>query len=119
MTVAQTNNQRKYERAYLGIDVPVIDVLQEEEIGKIVNITVEGIMLALRQPQEPGAIYQLALQLPDEMATATGVISLGADCLWCSPTSAGGYYWAGLQILDASIEAQNMICKLIDSYALD
>lgn len=119
MTAAQTSNKRRYERVYLGTDVPVLDVLMGEEIGKVVNLTVEGMMLALREPQEPGAIYQLALILPEDLEATDDAIYLGADCLWCSATSAGGYFWAGLQILDASLEAQTLIGQLIDNYAID
>jgi len=116
MTAVQTNNQRKHERMYLSIDVPVIDVLQEEEIGNVVNLTVEGMMLALRQPRQPGAIYQLALLLPEDLDNGADTIKIGADCLWCSDTSAGGRYWAGLQIVDASSDTERLIAKLIESY---
>lgn len=120
MTAAQTDysNQRKHQRVYLSTDVAVFDVLSGERVGEIVNITIEGLMLVMHKEANAGSIYQLALTLPHNV-DGHKVINIGADCLWCSPSSVAGHHWAGFQIIDASKLAETLIQHLIDTYRAD
>ena len=109
------SNHRKHQRIYLGTDVAVVDVLSGKHLGEIANITIEGLMLVMREPPQPGNIYQLAITLPEEIDEHS-VISVGADCLWGSESSIAGQHWAGFQIIDSSPVAEQLLEHLINTY---
>ncbi len=120
MNTAATDysNHRKHRRVYLGTDIAVYDVLNGDRVGEIVNITIEGLMLVMEQEPEAGNIYQFAMSMPQDL-DGHKVINVGADCLWCSPSSISGQHWAGFQIIDASETAETLIQHLIDTYGTD
>ena len=112
------NNQRKHQRVYLGESIDVIDILKGCTVGEVVNITLEGLMLAMNKKALPGNIYQFALALPDAI-DGHQVISLGADCLWASDTSIASRHWAGFQIIDISESAEKLITSVIERYGIE
>ncbi len=112
------NNQRKRQRVYLGEAIDVIDLLKGCTVGEVVNITIEGLMLAMNEKAVPGNIYQFALSLP-EAIDEQRVISLGADCLWASDNSIAGRHWAGFQVIDMSAQGEALVSTLIERYGIE
>ncbi len=107
---AQKN--RQHERHELHKPIPVINVLDGQSMGALVNITVEGLMLLSNQPIECDRIYQISLSLPQEII-GHDFIELGVDCLWARGEEQYHRYWAGFQIIDASHTAIKLIENLI------
>jgi PilZ domain len=106
---------RKLERKELNQTVVIHDMINGGIFGELVNITTEGLMVMTDREIETQAIFQLALQLPEQLEGSDQLI-LGADCLWCRRAENFHRYWAGFQIIDASEQALAQIEALINLY---
>lgn len=81
-------------------------------LGRLVNITTEGLMLVNTVPLSPDRLYQVVIELP-EPVNSVSRIELGMDSLWTSPANPDAdMYWSGCQIIDIS-EASLDILKLV------
>ena len=109
--------KRKHQRIELNQSIPVIDMINGGELGQLVNVSLEGIMIIADQEIPIQSIYQLALKLPTELH-GSYTINLGTDCLWCRKTENFHRYWAGLHIIDASDQAMAQLQELIDLYGI-
>ncbi|MFA7553691.1 MAG: PilZ domain-containing protein [Spongiibacteraceae bacterium] len=108
--------ERKHPRTELNQPILVVDIINGVNLGELVNVSVDGIMILSKQAVPIQSIYQLTLQLPIEIA-GRNRIDLGADCLWCRQAEDPHRYWAGLQIIDISDEAIAQLEALIACHA--
>lgn len=106
---------RRQKRYSLTQTVQVYDTLTGKELGSLVNITNDGMMLVSAQRIEPNRIYQINLQLPKSIEGSES-IDVVIDCLWSKPPSSQEVYWAGCVIIDADEKANAIINALIDTY---
>ena len=107
---------RKLERKSLNKTIAVRDIIHGSSFGELLNITTEGLMILVDEDLAPHSIFQLSLQLPEEIEGST-TIELGVDCLWCRKTDNFNRYWAGFHVIDASDVAVRQIEVLIDHYS--
>lgn len=96
--------QRHPERLTLPEQITVHDTGRDCPLGEALNLSIEGLMVAGETPVPEGSILQIALELPWPIAGASE-IELGVTCLWSHPAADGPQHWAGLQIIDASVQA--------------
>ena len=72
-------------------------------IGKLVNISEEGLMLLCREPVPENSIYQLSLEFEAGSANAgNGPVMIGVESLWCHSSSDQSQHWSGFYIIDIS-----------------
>ena len=95
---------RKSERIDVTEVVRVIDKPSGEEIGQLVNISEEGIMIMGSQPIAENSIMQLSLVYGDAPE-----MSIGVESLWSQSGSEDTNYWTGFYIIDISEEDQQRI----------
>ncbi len=107
--------QRSKERKELNQTVPIVNLISNQEVGELVNITVDGLMIISNKRIEVQSIFQYSLILPDPINSQTQ-LDIGVDCLWCSEVEDFHRFWAGFQIIDASNETIEVIDKLIQNY---
>ncbi len=112
----QDKNERKLERTELNQTINIIDTINGGTFGELVNVTVEGLMIMTDREIPIQSIFQLALELPMEIA-GNSTVELGADCLWCKKVENFNRYWAGFHIIDASDTATKQLNELIKLYA--
>lgn len=108
--------QRSKERSELNQTVPIINLMTEKEIGELVNITVDGLMIISNERIETQSIFQFSLVLPTPLA-GQQELEVGVDCLWCSEVENFHRYWAGFQIIDASPQTAELVALLIENYS--
>ena len=108
--------KRKHERKELNHSIIVFDLINSVELGELVNVSIEGLMLITNKEVPIQSIYQLSLQLPTAI-NGKSTLELEADCLWCRKIEDFHRYWAGLQIIDASDAAMEQLGVLISQYA--
>ncbi|MCU7906265.1 MAG: PilZ domain-containing protein [Candidatus Thiodiazotropha sp. (ex Epidulcina cf. delphinae)] len=77
----------------------VSDQITGGQIGRVVNISAEGLMLLSEEPVITGSVYQLDMLLPDSNEGFQR-ISFGAEAVWCTETSQPDSYWSGFRIID-------------------
>ncbi len=59
--------RRKYKRHVLPQPINVVNVANSEQLGTVVNMSQDGLMLAGRQALEVDHLYQLELQFPEPL----------------------------------------------------
>jgi hypothetical protein len=111
-----TPNRRTQRRRTLSGSVTIVNQFDDVVLGRLVNITTEGLMLVNAAPLATDTLYQVVLELP-EMLNNSMRIELGMDCLWTSPTDPDAdMYWSGCHIIDISEEMFANLVVLIENF---
>ena len=119
METAQDQNssrpyKRKLKRYQLTALIDIIDRKNEQFVGRLVNLNIEGLMIIGTYPFEEDNLYQLDLRLPKNIG-ARSVIPIDVDCLWTrSAQDDSDTLWSGFSIYSCSEEAKTDIEFLID-----
>ena len=109
-------NRRTQRRRTLSGSVNIVNQFDGTVLGRLVNITTEGLMLVNAKPLATDTLYQAVLELPEALNNATR-IELGMDCLWTSPTNPDAdMYWSGCHIIDISEAMFATLTVLIESF---
>ena len=111
------NERRRNDRidAY-DIGLPVINDIDDQEIGVIGNLSMGGMMLIATRQLYADGILQLKIDAPAELGF--GLISMGVKILWCTPANSPNEYWAGLETIDISPGDKDALHHLIDHLAV-
>lgn len=107
--------KRKLPRTRVQEALDVIDVHAERSLGRIVDISVEGMMLLSPEEIPVQAIYQLQIPLPPELEVC-GRVSLGVESLWSRQSNDGTQYWTGFHVIDISDEDRDCIERLVQCF---
>ncbi|MCV6605513.1 MAG: PilZ domain-containing protein [Porticoccaceae bacterium] len=92
--------RRRLERHEVSGQVDAVDRLTGHNIGRLVDIHSEGLMLITGNQVEVGNIYQVSLKKEGGIW-----LEVGVDCLWKNPANGEDRYWAGFRVIDASDDA--------------
>ncbi|GLS27873.1 PilZ domain-containing protein [Marinibactrum halimedae] len=111
------NHLRHFRRHDLKHTVHVIDAVTSQPMGRIANISLEGLMLIGQLDAKPDHLYQLTVILPAVIA-GEREINIGADCLWVKHLTPEdqSMVWAGFQIIDFDPKAKIVIEALMTCY---
>ena len=72
-------------------------------------------MLISETPLDPGALYHLRMDLPEDVNTKS-YLSFDAACLWSRPDINPDFYNAGFKVINMSPEDIHLIENMIDEY---
>ena len=110
-----TTNRRSQRRYTLSTTINIIDRSTGKSLGRLVNVTSDGMMLVNTSPLVTDTLYQISLELPSPIKGQT-TIDLGMDCLWTSPATADAdTYWSGCHIIDISPDMATCLDALIET----
>ena len=104
-----TSEQRWARRKRTPEPVEVVDVLSGSTLGRIGNLSRDGMMLIGRCKLGDGALYQTRFRLADTLG-APHFVDAGLQEMWSEPAAVPGQFWAGLRIVslsDADAEVLN------------
>ena len=116
-------SRRKHPRHNIGDCISVVDVASGQDLGRVANLSLEGLMLVNNQPLNADCIYQLKLIIDGSQIPGAGYdlreVIIGVDCLWASPakSTSASAYWSGCQIIDISESDFEAIKQLIEAIA--
>jgi len=108
--------QRRRKREHSLYYLPVFPAGKDEPLGRLVDITPEGLMLVCEVSVAVGTHYQLNILLPQELAEATA-ISCRAECRWCRSALNPDFYDAGFRIVETSDRDRSLINLLITHFS--
>ena len=91
----------------------VIDLDTDQTIGRLLNITTDGLMLLSVIPIELEKLYRFEINLSSAI-DGHSVLRLGADSLWSNPLNDDKNFWTGFQIIDISEQNKKIIQHLVD-----
>lgn len=88
----------------------VINQLNQVKVGRIVNISANGFLLAGREKVKEGMIFQLELAI---VGHKNAHIKVGAECVWADLQNSG-LTFAGFHIIDISSADQDSLNDIIE-----
>ena len=104
--------KRKTPRKIADEVLEISDHLTRTLLGRVVNISTEGLMMLSDEAFTAGSIYQLDLKLPQPIR-ASSLVSFGAEAVWTTPSAQPGSHWTGFRIIDIADEDMRVIEELI------
>ena len=105
-------DKRKSPRKIADEVLQVSDQITGTHIGRIVNISAEGLMLLSHEPIVMGSVYQLEMEIPEGGGDIKRV-AFGAEAVWTTEATQPDSYWTGFRIIDISSEGVLSIDDLI------
>lgn len=107
--------KRSQKRSHLTFYYDVCDVATEKVIGKLADITTEGLLLLSTDEIEPDVSYDLKI-----VADLDQPIAFSSKCRWCRIDINPDYYDIGFHVESISPDDKQRIRDLIDkSYFKD
>jgi hypothetical protein len=97
-------NHRRADRKSAPFTAVVTDVITNQPIGHLGNLSSTGMLLIGSQAPRSEAIYQVSLPLPKTAPAAkpTPSIELGIQEQWQEPAANPGQIWSGYRIVAIS-----------------
>lgn len=90
---------RRSPRKPPGVIIQVTNTLTGDVVGRLGNISAEGMMLVANKPVIDDALYQLQFHLPDEHGRLHP-IEVGVHEQWSEEASVPGQHWVGFRFID-------------------
>ena len=106
-------DKRGQERVDVSGIVRVVDQHTGRDIGKLVNISEEGIISLGYHPIPENSIFQLSLEFGTEEDEKKPIL-IGVESLWCRSSNNEKQYWSGFYIIDISDQDKERIRNLIN-----
>lgn len=95
------SDQRRATRKSALDPIEVSDALTGENMGRIGNLSRNGMMLIGRRMLTADALYQVRFHLPDRDGRMR-LLEAGVHEQWSEPAAVPGQHWAGLRIIALS-----------------
>ena len=107
--------KRRLKRRHLIYYLRVFDRNDDQLIGHLTDITVEGMMLISEEPIKTNTVFQARMVLP------TGIeghkpVNFDIGSVWCHRDVNPNFYATGFQLIDISPEDVETINSLIDEF---
>jgi hypothetical protein len=90
---------RRFTRRDVGQNIEIIDMMTEQSLGTIVNISEYGVMIIAQVPVATDSIYQCEIMFPAEYQFRSPFI-IGIQEMWAEPVTSGGVSCVGFRIID-------------------
>jgi hypothetical protein len=90
-------DERRADRAEIASFLEVRDGSNDREIGRVTEITTEGMKLQTPEPMAPDAVFELEMAMPPAKRTREA-IRFEAQIVWCTKSVDTGLYESGVQM---------------------
>lgn len=108
-----SDERRTAPRIPVPAPISVTDSITGETIGRVGNLSRNGMMLICHQPLHDGALYQVRFRLNGDSQE----IETGLHTMWTEQASTGGQQWSGLRIISISAPDAELLDQWLDSVA--
>jgi hypothetical protein len=93
--------------------IQVINAMTGATIGRVGNLSVNGMMLIADAPFREDALYQFVFQLPDAKGSLVS-LEVGMHEQWSEPANVPGQYWAGFRIIDIAPQDAEVLAAWVE-----
>jgi len=110
--------QRSEQRTRLASSLAVYDGISSRLVGRLLDLTRKGMMLACREPVGVREEYRLRITLPVAVA-GREELSIRAVCRWCREGDEEGFFVAGFlfqELLPADITCLSCLLESGGNY---
>ena len=104
-------DKRKSKRRYLLYYMRIYDTTTRQQIGNLVDITEQGMMIVGEHPIPEGQISHLRMELSNEVSNKPNM-EFSARSKWCKPDVTPNMYNTGFEILDLAPEDAEIIRRI-------
>lgn len=111
----QAREGRRFSRKKMYKEMVLFDRATGGNIGRLLNISVDGFKLFTRQQLNEGERFQLSVVLPEQIY-GVNTLSFSARNVWSEQQDAAGEFHAGFQFDDLSDANRNIIKALLEKY---
>jgi hypothetical protein len=108
-------NRRKINRRYLLYFVRVYDAAFHRQIGNLVDITPQGVMIVGQDAIPEGQAVQLRVEVTPDIADSP-FLEFPTISIWCHPDLEPSLYNTGFKILELTHEDSRIIQNIIDTF---
>jgi len=109
------HEKRTTKRRHLIYYLHVYDLLDNELIGHIVDITPEGLMIIGDKPVPVERDFNLRMTLPSEIM-GRDTLEFEARSIWCKKDADPTLYGTGFRLKDVDSEESRIIRRLIKDF---
>jgi hypothetical protein len=95
--------------------IEVLDVITGRPIGRVGNLSVDGMLLISQRALPANALFQLSFSLPSSDGSGSRPLEIGVNEQWGERASAPGQFWTGFHIIDISREDQDRLTAWVTS----
>lgn len=104
-------DRRKHPRVPAPFEINIYDKNTHVHIGRLVNLSPEGIMLVGGKPMGVNCVYECRMTLPVSIY-GKNEITFEAVCLWTDKVKDSDRYQGGFSVKNAPIELRELM-KLV------
>ena len=97
------NEHRRKPRRNLDRVVEIMDVMTESMVGRVGNLSENGMLIQAAQTLVEDALYQFRFALIDRDGSRHS-FEIGVHHLWSEPAATPGQSWIGLRFIDISAD---------------
>jgi len=97
-----------------------LEVFEEETknlVGRLINITTDGMMLESEEPIEVKRGYRLSMELPNSLVRKPKII-FDAKSVWCRKEGDFETYKAGFQLQNLDTKVEKQVNRLMEKFKL-
>lgn len=106
---------RRFSRKKMFREMVLFDRSTGLNIGRLLNISVDGFKLFTRQALKEDTVFQLSMVLPEQIF-GVNTLSFNARNVWSEEQEGDSEYHAGFQFVDLSETHRNIIKALMEKY---
>jgi hypothetical protein len=110
------NDRRKFKRRLLVYNLEVFDTETGEPIGRMVDITPEGMMLVSARPIDINSMLHLSVELPSDIFS-TKRVNFTSIAHWCRHDINPELFDIGIEFTDITDKNIETVVGLIADYA--
>jgi hypothetical protein len=101
MNMKPSIEQRRAHRKQVSSPMPAVDVMSDQVMGQVGNLSATGIMLIGARAPVIDAVYQISVALPGE-GSGQKPIEIGIQEQWNESAGMPGQFWSGYRIVAIS-----------------
>ncbi|MDQ7074153.1 MAG: PilZ domain-containing protein [Gammaproteobacteria bacterium] len=109
------NERRGAKRTHLMFHITVLDCDTDENLGYLVDLTTEGLLLISEEPPELNKVFKLCLHLPVDVF-GMSELNLVAESRWCKKDLNPEFYDTGFRMIEVAQEQVEKINCMIEEY---
>lgn len=108
--------EQRQTRRRIGAMLRVFDRTNGKNLGRLLNVSMEGFKLGSREEMTVRRIYEVSMILPEPLA-GSNTLSFDAEPIWCEPADdIPGEYRVGFKIVNISANDSKVLAKMIEKY---
>lgn len=111
-----TRDRRNHGRRRVTEEFTLFDRLTNTRIGRIVNLSLEGALVASEQPVETPCVFACRLDLP-KCLHGFEKIEFDIQGKWCKPNEATGMHETGYKFLSLTPECKRLIRVILERWS--